>query len=296
MPFQKKDRRITALDVVLLSCLAAGLGWIAYATEAKLDYDWKWEVLPQYLLRFDDASQSWKAGLITQGVLTTIRLSLWATVFAVLIGTVMGIFRTSESLFRRLIGHSYVEMARNLPPLVLVFLFYFFLSDQVMALFEVESWVRSRSEGTQEFLTFLFDAPGRFEAFISAVLTLAIYEGAYIAEIVRAGIESVERGQHEASYALGLSGRQKMRFIILPQAFRRILPPLAGQFISTIKDSAIVSIISIQELTFQGMELMAATYLTFEIWITVMLLYFGMCAIFSLGAAKLEKRLARAGG
>ena len=102
---------------------------------------------------------------------------------------------------------------------------------------------------------------------------MALYEGAYITEIVRAGIQSVERGQWEASYALGLSWWQQMRYVILPQAIQRIIPPLAGQFISTIKDSAIVSVISIQELTYQGMQLMAATYLTFEVWTTVALMY-----------------------
>ena len=109
--------------------------------------------------------------------------------------------------------------------------------------------------------------------FLSALITLAIFEGAYITEIIRAGIQSIEQGQWEASSALGFNSLQRMRYVILPQAIQRILPPLAGQFISTIKDSAIVSVISIQELTFQGMELMASTYLTFEIWITITILY-----------------------
>jgi ABC-type amino acid transport system permease subunit len=98
---------------------------------------------------------------------------------------------------------------------------------------------------------------------------LAVYEGAYITEIIRAGIQSIDKGQWEASSGLGFTRAQQLRYIIFPQALRRIMPPLAGQFISTIKDSAIVSVISIQELTFQGMELMAATFLTFEIWITM---------------------------
>jgi len=111
-------------------------------------------------------------------------------------------------------------------------------------------------------------------SFLSAVLTLSIFEGAYITEIVRAGIQSIDRGQREAAAALGFTRWQRLRHVILPQAVQRILPPLGGQFISTIKDSAIVSAISIQELTFRGMELMSATYLTFETWITISGMYF----------------------
>jgi polar amino acid transport system permease protein len=130
-------------------------------------------------------------------------------------------------------------------------------------------------------------------AFLSAMMTLAIFEGAYITEIVRAGIQSIEKGQWEASYALGFSQWQQMRYIILPQAIQRVLPPLAGQFISTIKDSAIVSVISIQELTFRGMELMSATYLTFEIWITITLMYLILALILSFGVGRLETRMRR---
>ena len=108
-----------------------------------------------------------------------------------------------------------------------------------------------------------------------------------------AGSAGNREGQWEASAALGMTRRQQMRHIIFPQAFRRILPPLAGQFISTIKDSAIVSVISIQELTFQGMELMAATFMTFEIWITIMVLYLILCLVCSLSVERLELFLER---
>jgi polar amino acid transport system permease protein len=132
--------------------------------------------------------------------------------------------------------------------------------------------------------------PEQLEAFIAAVVTLGLLEGAYIGEIVRAGINSIERGQWEAARALGMRRRQLLRNVVLPQAFQKMVPPLAGQIISTIKDSAIVSVISIQELTFQGMELMAATYLTFEVWITITLLYFSLTYSCSWFAGKLEKK------
>jgi len=170
----------------------------------------------------------------------------------------------------------------------LIFIFYFFLGDQIMSLLGVSRFIKSCSESTCSVLAFLFAPPSLFSPFMAALITLALFEGAYITEIVRAGIQSIERGQWEASYALGLSRRQLMRYIILPQALPRILPPLAGQFISTIKDSAIVSVISIQELTFQGMELMSATYLTFEVWITITGLYLVLTLPLSLVVERLE--------
>jgi polar amino acid transport system permease protein len=130
--------------------------------------------------------------------------------------------------------------------------------------------------------------------FLAALMTMAVYEGAYIAEHVRAGIQSVERGQREAARALGFSPWQQMRLVILPQAVARIVPPLAGQFIATIKDTAIVSVISVQELTFQGLELMAATYMTYEIMIAITLLYLLLTLACSALARRLELRLRRA--
>jgi polar amino acid transport system permease protein len=133
-------------------------------------------------------------------------------------------------------------------------------------------------------------APERINAFVSAVFALAIYEGAYISEIVRGGINGIDQGQWEAAWSVGMSRSNTFLKVILPQAFRRVAFPLAGQFISTIKDSAIVSVISIQELTFQGMELMAATFLTFEIWITIAVLYFVLTFSLSRLVALLEKK------
>ena len=215
-------------------------------------------------------------------------LSIWATFFATLIGIVMGMFRVSRSLFKRLLGGTYVELIRNLPPLVLIFIFYFFVSDQILPVLGVEELVRTLGDSARVVITVLFARPTLFTAFISAMITLSIFEGAYITEIVRSGIQSIEKGQWEASAALGLSRQQQMRYVILPQAIRRILPPLAGQFISTIKDSAIVSVISIQELTYQGMALMASTYLTFEVWITIAAMYLILTLFCSLALEQLE--------
>ncbi|GBC61215.1 amino acid ABC transporter permease [Desulfonema ishimotonii] len=286
MRYQK--RKITGLDILLGLLLLCAFLYLAYRVRVGLQYKWNWEVIPRYLFRYDPEKERWVANLIMQGFFNTIRLSIWSTVLAMLFGTVMGFCRTGKSLFKRLLGGTYVEMIRNLPPLVLVFIFYFFVSDQIMPMLGVENFVRNASQTTRDVLTFLFAPPRFFSAFLSAMISLAIFEGAYITEIVRAGIQSVEKGQWEASSALGFSWWQQMRHIILPQAIQRILPALAGQFISVIKDSSIVSVISVQELTFQGMELMSATYLTFEIWITVSVLYLILTLTCSLAVEQLE--------
>jgi polar amino acid transport system permease protein len=268
-------------------------GYIVYRVTVGLHYKWDWAAIPQYLFRYDEERRQWVPNLLMQGLFTTVRLSVWGTILATVIGIVMGLCRVSRSFFNRLLGRTYVELIRNLPPLVLIFIFYYFFSGQIMSAMGLDEFIQSRSEATQAFLAILFSSPSLFSAFLSALLTLSIFEGAYITEIVRAGIQSIERGQWEASSALGMSRWQQMRYIILPQATQRILPPLAGQFISTIKDSAIVSVISIQELTFQGMELMSATYLTFEVWITIAVLYLMLTLFLSLGVGRLEIHMMR---
>jgi polar amino acid transport system permease protein len=288
-----KKTKITPLDVIVSIFILALAAYIGFRVVVGLNYKWNWAFIPQYLWRYDQESGKWVANLLMVGVFNTIRLSFWGTILASIFGSVMGFCRVSRSVFLRLIGRSYVELIRNMPPLVLIFIFYFFLSDQIMPVLHVHDSLCAQSDGVQQVCQILFAPPAYFSAFVSAVVSLAIFEGAYITEIVRAGIQSVEKGQWEASYALGLSKWQQMGYVIMPQAMQRILPPLAGQFISLIKDSAIVSIISIQELTFQGMELMAATYLTFEIWITISALYLIMTLTCSLAVERLEIHMAR---
>jgi polar amino acid transport system permease protein len=280
--------KITILDLVIGALIVLAGVYVVYKISVGLNYHWSWGAIPQYFFRYDPDRGRWVANILMEGFLTTIRLSLWTTFFAALIGIVMGMLRVSRSLFKRLVSGTYVELTRNLPPLVLIFIFYFFVSDQILPALGVEAFIRTADDKTQALMTFLFAKPSLFTAFISALITLSIFEGAYITEIVRAGIQSIEKGQWEAADSLGLSKWQRMRLIILPQAIQRILPPLAGQFISTIKDSAIVSVISIQELTFQGMELMSTTYFTFEIWITITAMYLILTLSCSLGVAKLE--------
>ena len=280
--------KITRLDISIFLILVCASVWIAYRIHVEVHYRWNWGVMPQYLFRFDTTTDKWVPGLIIQGVFITLRLSIYSTIVAMIFGTIIRLFRTSRSPFKRLIGWSYVELVRNIPILVWIFIFYYFISDQFFPIIGLDHLTNSTPGRLQDMVSFMFISPTHFPTFLSGMLALGIYEGAYITEIIRAGIQSIENGQWEASAAVGFSRYQQIRHIIFPQAAQRILPPLAGQFISTIKDSSIVSVISIQELTFQGMELMSATFLTFEVWITVMVLYFLICLACSLMVEQLE--------
>lgn len=283
-----RPRRVLVLDTLLLLALCLAGLWLR-ARVAGLDYHWNWSALAGAFWR----SGQGEPGPMLQRLWTTVRLSLWSGVLALVLGTLMALARTSPRPFRRMVGTSYAELVRNLPPLVLVFLGYFFLGSQLAAALDLHARVLSLPPWGRDLLSLLLGPPSQFPELLSAVLLLGLLEGAYVTEIVRAGINSLEREQWEASCALGFTRGQQLRFVILPQALARMLPPLAGQFISTVKDSAIVAVISVQKLTFQAMELSAATYRTLEIWLTVLGLYLLLNALCSLAASRLEARLAR---
>lgn len=288
---QKKTKTISYLDIIVLCTVFAGVAFIIYRLTFSLEYKWNWSIIPTYLLRFDVENSTWHMNVLTQGLVTTIKLSIWGTLLAATLGLWMGLMRTSTRLFNRLISLSYVELIRNLPPLVLIFIFYFFVSDQVLPPLGIEEYFRKHASEPSSWLALLFTEPNLITPFLSGVITIGLFQGAYITEIVRAGIQTIDTGQWEASSALGLNRLQQMRLIILPQATRIILPPLANEFINTIKYSSIVSIISIQELTFQGRQVMASTQVTIEVWITITAMYLILCSSLSLVVNWLEKRM-----
>lgn len=286
----KKVRFRTIDFVILLLCIAFGV-FVYYRIRYGLEYKGDWGAIPQFLLRRDPVTDRLVPNYLLQGLITTIRLSIWATLLAIILGLVAGLFRTSSNLFLRMVGWTYVELIRNLPPLVIIFISYFFAVDQIMPLLGVEGFVRGLSENATAVLTTLFAPKSLFVQFIAGTITIAFFQGAYITEIIRSGIESIERGQREAAYSLGLSWIDQMRFVIMPQAIKRVLPPLANEFINTIKYSSIASVISIEELTFMGRQVVVATRYIFESWITVALMYMLLTLTLSLLTGRLEKKL-----
>jgi polar amino acid transport system permease protein len=286
-------RSITLLDAFLLALLLCVAGMVIYRITSRLNYTWNWAAIPQFLFRYDQESGQWTANYLVQGLLTTIRLSVWSGVLALVLGLGLALARTGRILYWRLVARTSIELMRNLPPLVIIFLFYFFLADQVLPLMQLDALIKSSPPGVRQCIAALFAPPEQIAAFLSALITLAVFESAYVAEILRAGIESIGHPQWDAAQALGLTRGQSLRHVILPQAVRRVMPPLAGQMISLIKDSAIVSVISIQELTYQGTQLMASTFLTIEVWLTVAVLYFLLTFPCSLAVGYLDQRLNR---
>lgn len=287
----KKGLRLNWLDFLVLSLIATAIIFIAYRVNVVLKYEWGWQSTLGYIIRYDEELESWVPNLLMHGFFTTIRLSIWSSVLAAVIGVVLGLCRTSHNLFLRMVARAYVELIRNIPPLVFLFIFYFFLSSQIMPLFNLDGLMRDASPTTHSIVAFLFGPPKLLNNFVGGMIALAMFEAAYVAEIVRAGVQSIDKGQWEAANAIGISRLDVLRFVILPQAIKRVVPPLANQFISLIKDSSIISLISIQELTFMAQDVIIATHRLFEVWIVTALFYFVICFGFSLAFSRLERRM-----
>jgi len=286
-------RRLTVWDWVLFGLAAAAVGFVAWRVNAVLVYDWNWSRVLNFVVRTDAETGRWVANLLLQGLFTTIRLAFWGTILAAIIGLVMGYWRTCDSLALRILSRTYVELIRNIPPLVFIFIFYFFIASQIFPALGLNN-IDTRSPWVDNTaFRIAFGEPKLFSNFLSGLICLALFEAAYITEIVRAGIQSVQKGQWEAGRAIGLTRFDLLRDIIFPQAIRKILPPLAGQFITLIKDSAIISLISVQELTFLATEVAASTTKVFETWILVGGMYFVLCYFFAFVFARLERRAAR---
>ncbi len=248
-----------------------------------LVYRWNWAPIPNYLLRFDGA-RGWVPNLLLQGLATTLRLSVLGIVLAILFGASIALARLSRLLFLRLCARAWLELMRNTPPLVLVFVGYFFVASQIMPYLPIDALARILPEA-------LVGDPRLLRNFLSALLVLAMFEGAYVAEILRAGIESIEPGQWDAAAALGFTRTAALCRVILPQAISRMIPPLCGQFISLVKDSSIVSLVSVQDLTFMANDVAVSTQRVFETWLTASAIYFTVCFALSRLFSRWEARL-----
>lgn len=253
-------RRSPITDTAGFTLVVLGLIWLAVRGTEALGYNWQWYRIPQYFWAYEDGHIVW--GPLVRGLLVTFQITAVSLILSFFIGLVTALFRQSRSVAAHLVARVYLEIIRNTPLLIQIFFIYFVLGPVL-----------------------------DISRFASAVLALSLFEGAYASEIFRAGIVSIQRGQWEAAYSVGLGTYHTYRHIILPQAVRRVLPPLTGQAISLVKDSALVSTIAIYDLTMRGQEIVSETFLTFEVWFTVAAVYLGITMTLSIFVHFLEKRM-----
>ncbi len=277
------------IDATLLAAALAALGYFAWRTIVVLHYNWNWSALWPWVARHEEGP-GWIAGPIAIGLAATLRLAIWGIALATVIGVVMGFARTSRRLFFRLIGGGYVMLIRNIPPLVFVFVFVFFISSQILPALGVAERVKALSPAAQLWLEWLFGPAARIENFLVGLICLSVFTGAYVTEIVRAGLQSVPRAQIEAGESLGMSRFDVQRYVVLPQALKNVAPALSNQFIQMIKDSSLVSLVSVQELAFMAQDIQTSTRRVFEVLLFVGGLYFVICWSLSLLFARLEHK------
>ena len=205
-------------------------------------------------------------------LMETVKLSVLSLVFALILGVLFGLFRISKNKFLRGTASAYVEIIRGTPLMVQAFIIYYGIAQILKP--TGFSWAEIGG------------------AFTAGTVTLSLNAGAFMAEIIRGGIEAVDIGQMEAARSLGLSYTQALRKVVLPQAFRIMLPSIINQCITSLKDTSILSVIGIRELTMSGKILAGnSTSLVMAIWIVIAMFYFAVCFALSLGAKYLEVRL-----
>ncbi|MDJ0780601.1 MAG: amino acid ABC transporter permease [Desulfosarcinaceae bacterium] len=253
------SHRFAWLKLLMLVLLTLGLLWRG---SQSLGYHWQWYRIPQYIVQATEGRLL--PGVLLDGLYVTLQITAVSLVLAMLIGLVTALLRLSPSLLGRTVARIYLEAIRNTPLLVQLFFVYFVLAPVL-----------------------------GIERFAAAVIALSFFEGAYASEIFRAGILTIPEGQWEAARSIGLSTAQAYRHVVLPQAIRNVLPPLTGQSVSLIKDSALVSTVAVYDLTMQAQAIIADTYLVFEVWFTVAFIYLMITGALSLGVSVMEKRMQR---
>lgn len=258
------SRRSPIIDVLQFAILGGALVWLSLRGAEAMGYRWQWYRVPRYLYRAAEDGVVW--GPLVKGLFVTLELTAWSLLLTAAIGLTVALLRLSEgSMVSRAVARAYLEVVRNTPLLVQLYLFFYLLAP-------------------------IFG----LDRFWTGVLALAFFEGAFGSEIFRAGIVSVSRGQWEAAATLGLGRFPTYRFVVIPQALPLVLPPLTSLVVNLVKHSAIVSAIAIADLTTAGRNVIAETYLSFEIWFTVAAMYLGLTITLSLLASVLERRLKRA--
>ncbi|MDE0108287.1 MAG: amino acid ABC transporter permease [Bryobacterales bacterium] len=247
-------------DTVQFLVLCGALIWLVVSGAMGMDYHWQWYRVPQFIFEVVDGELLW--GPLAKGLAVTLKITACSVVLALAIGLVTALLRLSDSLAGRAVSKVYIEAVRNTPLLIQMYLFYFVLGPII-----------------------------GLDRFWVGVACLSVFEGAFACEVIRAGVLSVPRGQHEASDSLGLGRAQGYRYVILPLAVPLMLPPLTGLIISLVKNSAIVSVIAVFDLTTAGRNLVADTFLSFEIWMTVAAIYLGLTVALSVFMSYLERRV-----
>ncbi|GAL16010.1 amino acid ABC transporter permease protein [Vibrio astriarenae] len=282
--------KLNKLDWILLATVGVVLGWLYYRSAVGVNYHWQWERAVSLIFtpRADGSLP-----YFFQGLIATLRLSFWGMTLALILGTLLGVARHSKVTLFRIPANLFVQLVRNIPPLVFIFIFYFFISNQLIPLLGLEDILRGYRTEPNALQRFLFGPVNLWENLLSGVLCVGLLSSAYVAEVVRSGLMAVPKGQWEAADSLGLSAWVKYRYVIAPQVLASITPALAGQAISLVKDTSIVSLISIQEMTFAGTEIANSSGLIFEIWLLVGLVYFLLCFSLSMLFKRLEKRSLR---
>ena len=255
-----RNKRAVLPDVAKFLVLLGMLGWLLLRGTERLGYNWQWYRIPIYLFRVEDGSVI--PGLLLQGLWLTLQITAASFVLAFLFGLTTALFRLSNSVIARALARFYLETIRNTPLLIQLFFAYFVLAPIL-----------------------------GINGFWASVLALSLFEGAYASEILRAGISSIDDGQWEASASLGGGSWFTYREVVLPQALPRVIPPLASQAVSLVKDSALVSTVAVYDLTMQGQAIVSDTFLTFEVWFTVAAMYLSLTLLLSGLIALVEKRL-----
>ena len=251
-------------SVALYAAIMGGLIYFAYSGAQAMGYNWQWYRIPQYFYTFTDEGFQW--GEIVFGLMKTLQLSATAFALAVFLGLIVALLRLSGLVICTGVAVGFLELIRNIPLLVLLYLFYYVLGP-------------------------IF----KFDRYTASVLCLAVFHSVLISEIFRAAIEAVHKGQWEAATSIGMSKGQAYRYIILPQSIRFMLPPMTGEVVHMVKSSAIVSVIAVAELTTIGRNIISDTYMSFEIWFTIAIVYMVVTLILSVGVSFVEKRYAVSG-
>ncbi|MFY2506890.1 amino acid ABC transporter permease [Vibrio pectenicida] len=248
----------SALVQILILILV--LGWVLDSGARAMNYQWQWQRVPDFIA-FYEQGQWWPAELI-EGFLITIKISLLSLIFTLMIGMLTALLKLSDSIIGRSIATVYIELIRNTPLLVQIYLLYFIFGPVI-----------------------------GLDRLTTAILALTLFQGAYTAEVFRGGLNSIPKGQFEAAHSLGLSSFVTYYNVIGPQLLQRTLPPLTNEVVSLVKNSSIVSVMAIFDLTTEGRNIVSETAMPFEIWFTVAAIYLLLTLSLSGVSVWLENKL-----